>query len=326
MAGVTLNNIQKRYGDTVVLDGVNLTLNDGEYLVLVGPSGCGKSTLLRAIAGLVDVSEGTIRIGDTDVTQMTPRDRNVAMVFQSYALYPHMTVRENIAFPLRIAKVDKATQVAQVNDVAAQLDLTELLDRTPGELSGGQRQRVAMGRAIVRRPSVFLFDEPLSNLDAGLRTRMRVELKRLHQKLKTTVIHVTHDQVEALTLADRIMVLNGGIVQQIGSPRDLFETPSNQFVATFIGSPSMNIFPDSKDDSQNIGARPTDITVGEGTLTGRVELVESMGATALLHLDWDGVRIIASVDEPHGHQIDDDVRFRWDVTHHFDATTGARRS
>jgi ABC-type sugar transport system ATPase subunit len=326
MAGLTLSAVQKRYGETVVLDGVDLQLIDGEYLVLVGPSGCGKSTLLRAIAGLVEVSGGTIKIGDRDVTDVSPRDRDVAMVFQSYALYPHMTVRQNIAFPLRIAGISAAEQDRQVGEVAEQLDLVELLDRLPSELSGGQRQRVAMGRAIVRRPSVFLFDEPLSNLDAGLRTRMRVELKRLHQRLKTTVVHVTHDQVEALTLADRIMVLNGGVVQQIGTPRALFETPTNLFVATFIGSPSMNTFQDPKDVNRTLGVRPTDITVGVGDVQATVEVIESMGATALIHCKWLDDSIAVSVEEPHEIAIGDTISLRFDVTHCFNTATGARQS
>lgn len=326
MAGLTLNAVRKQYGDTVVLDGVDLALNDGEYLVLVGPSGCGKSTLLRAIAGLVEVSDGTIVIGDRDVTDVSPRDRDVAMVFQSYALYPHMTVRQNIAFPLRIAGVAATEQEKQVDEVAAQLDLVDLLARLPGELSGGQRQRVAMGRAIVRRPAVFLFDEPLSNLDAGLRTRMRVELKRLHQRLKTTVVHVTHDQVEALTLADRIMVLNSGVVQQIGTPRALFETPANLFVARFIGSPAMNTFQDSKDGNRIIGVRPTDITVGAGEVQAKVEVIESMGATALIHCRWAEESIAVSVEEPHSIAIGDTISLKFEVTHCFDTVTGLRQS
>ncbi|MBW2254738.1 MAG: ATP-binding cassette domain-containing protein, partial [Deltaproteobacteria bacterium] len=243
MATVTLRGIHKSYGNTRVLEGVDIEIADGEYLVLVGPSGCGKSTLLRCIAGLEEITGGDLLIEGRRVNDLRPRDRNVAMVFQSYALYPHMTVRDNMGFALRVAKEPREVIDRTVGEAAAMLGLQDLLDRYPAQLSGGQRQRVAMGRAIVRRPQAFLFDEPLSNLDAALRSQMRLELKRLHRRLQATVIHVTHDQVEALTLADRILVLHRGVVQQVGTPRELFNTPANTFVATFIGSPSMNLFP-----------------------------------------------------------------------------------
>jgi ABC-type sugar transport system ATPase subunit len=241
MATVELKGVRKRYGEVQVVRGIDLTIADGEFLVLVGPSGCGKSTVLRMIAGLEEVSEGELRIADKDVRGIAPRDRDIAMVFQSYALYPHMTVRENLAFGLRVRKFPKADITARVEEVARILELGTLLDRLPKELSGGQRQRVAMGRAMVRRPKVFLFDEPLSNLDAALRAQMRVEIKRLHRELGATMVYVTHDQVEAMTLADRIALLHQGTLQQIGRPDELYDRPANTFVAGFIGSPAMNM-------------------------------------------------------------------------------------
>ena len=242
MASVSFEKVVKRYSeDAVILKGIDLEVRDGEFLVLVGPSGCGKSTLLRTLAGLETVTEGNVKIGEKVVNTVAPKDRDIAMVFQSYALYPHMTVRENMSFALKVRKTDKAEIDKKVNAAAQLLDITHLLDRLPKQMSGGQRQRVAMGRAIVRDPKVFLFDEPLSNLDASLRTQMRVELKKLHERLETTIIYVTHDQVEAMTLADRIVVLNKGVIQQVGTPQELFDTPSNIFVAGFIGSPSMNL-------------------------------------------------------------------------------------
>ena len=335
--------MEKRYGDTQVLKGIDLDVEDGEYIVLVGPSGCGKSTMLRCIAGLETISDGELRIGDRRVNDVHPKDRDVAMVFQSYALYPHMTVRQNIAFPLKIRGESAEAQAAAVDEAARMLSLEPLLDRLPGQLSGGQRQRVAMGRAIVRRPSVFLFDEPLSNLDAALRTQMRVELKRLHRKLETTVVHVTHDQVEALTLADRLCVLNLGVVQQFGSPRELFERPANTFVATFIGSPSMNLLEVKAADGGavldgvevplsipvpqdcTLGIRPTDLRLGgdEGPMA-TVDLVESLGAEAILHLDLGPHRLLAQVAEPSGLSAGDRVRVGAEVVHCFDSGTGVR--
>lgn len=255
MAGLTLKKIVKRYGNAEpTLKGIDLEIKDGEFLVLVGPSGCGKSTLLRTIAGLESVTEGELYIGDRLVNDVHPKDRDIAMVFQSYALYPHMTIRRNMAFGLEVRKMPKSEIDKLVSEASEMLGLNDFLDSLPKQLSGGQRQRVAMGRAIVRRPKVFLFDEPLSNLDAALRTQMRVEIRRLHKKLKTTIIYVTHDQVEAMTLADRIVVLSGrdkdgtknaGYLQQVGSPLELFQTPVNKFVAGFIGSPSMNFIDDA---------------------------------------------------------------------------------
>ena len=241
MAKVTLEKVSKFYGDVEAVKKIDLEISDNEFLVLVGPSGCGKSSTLRMIAGLEEIDEGKIIIGDKIVNELEPRERNVSMVFQNYALYPHMTVEENLGFSLKIAGMKKKDIDTRVAEAAGILDIKEFLQRKPAQLSGGQRQRVAMGRAIVRRPDVFLFDEPLSNLDAKLRNQMRTEIKRLHQKVETTIVYVTHDQVEAMTLADRIVIMKDGIIEQIGTPLDLFETPATKFVATFIGSPSMNI-------------------------------------------------------------------------------------
>ena len=240
MTGVTLTDVKKNYGDVAVIHGVNLNIGDGEFAVFVGPSGCGKSTLLRMVAGLEDISEGTIQIGNRDVTNVEPAERGVAMVFQSYALYPHMSVEQNMSFGLRMAKTPAEEIQKRVDEAAKILRLGEYLNRQPKQLSGGQRQRVAIGRAIVRNPEVFLFDEPLSNLDAELRVQMRIEIARLHQEIGATMIYVTHDQVEAMTLADKIVVLQSGIVEQFGAPLDLYDDPDNQFVAGFIGSPKMN--------------------------------------------------------------------------------------
>jgi multiple sugar transport system ATP-binding protein len=252
MASVELRGIRKAYGMLEVIHGVSLTIEDGEFIALVGPSGCGKSTLLRMIAGLEEISDGEVLIGDSVVNALTPRERNIAMVFQSYALYPHMTVAQNMGFNLKLSGVSKPDIDKKVNEAARMLALGELLDRKPSQLSGGQRQRVAMGRAIVRDPAVFLFDEPLSNLDAKLRVQMRTEIKTLHQKVGTTSVYVTHDQIEAMTLADRIVVLNGGHIEQVGTPLELYRTPANLFVAGFIGSPAMN-FLDAVVDAQDGG-------------------------------------------------------------------------
>ncbi|BBX86639.1 ABC transporter ATP-binding protein [Mycolicibacterium aubagnense] len=249
MAEIVLDHVTKSYtgGATAVQD-LSLTIADGEFLILVGPSGCGKSTTLNMIAGLEDISSGELRIGGERVNEKEPRDRDIAMVFQSYALYPHMTVRQNIAFPLTLAKMPKAEIAAKVEETAKILDLTPLLDRKPAQLSGGQRQRVAMGRAIVRSPKAFLMDEPLSNLDAKLRVQMRTEIARLQARLGTTTVYVTHDQTEAMTLGDRVVVMSGGVAQQVGTPDELYNQPANLFVAGFIGSPSMNFFSASRTD------------------------------------------------------------------------------
>jgi multiple sugar transport system ATP-binding protein len=249
VADIVLDHITKRYPDgTVAADDINIEIADGEFIILVGPSGCGKSTALNMIAGLEDISEGELRIGGERMNEKAPKDRDIAMVFQSYALYPHMTVRENMGFPLKIAKVDKAEINRKVEEAATILDLTQHLDRKPANMSGGQRQRVAMGRAIVRSPKAFLMDEPLSNLDAKLRVQMRTMVSKLQQRLETTTVYVTHDQTEAMTLGDRIVVMRGGIVQQVGSPQTLYDTPANLFVAGFIGSPAMNFLPAKLED------------------------------------------------------------------------------
>lgn len=301
MASVSFSNIKKSYGDVDIIRGVSFTVESGEFLVMVGPSGCGKSTLLRIVAGLEDITDGTLKIGDRVVNDVPPRERGVAMVFQSYALYPHMTVRQNLEFGLKIRKEEPSLIRTRVDAVAAMLDITDYLERLPKQLSGGQRQRVAIGRAIVRQPDVMLFDEPLSNLDAALRSQMRVELKKLHHELGATMIYVTHDQVEAMTLADRIVVLNQGVVQQIGSPAELFDSPANRFVAAFIGSPSMNFLKGAVEGSAfvseglrvpvdgqpfEIGIRPQHLQVtdaDDADLTMRVEVVEPMGWEAHVH-------------------------------------------
>lgn len=321
MANVSLSALEKSYGDTQVLTGIDLEIVDGEYLVLVGPSGCGKSTLLRCIAGLETITGGVLEIGGQRMNDVAPQDRNIAMVFQSYALYPHMSVRRNLGFPLEIRKQSPEEIDEAVAKVATLLELDELLDRFPGQLSGGQRQRVAMGRAMVRDPAVFLFDEPLSNLDAALRGHMRAELKRLHRRLGSTFIHVTHDQVEALTLADRIMVLNEGIVQQVGTPRDLFDRPANTFVAGFIGSPAMNLL---EQEEHTLGVRPTDIQLGEGERKAKVDLVESLGAEALVHLDLDGTALLAQVPEPVTLEVGTEIALGFGTTHRFDKVSGQR--
>ena len=249
MAEVSLNNIIKRYGEVIAVRGINLNVADKEFVVLVGPSGCGKTTTLRMIAGLEEISEGEISIGGEVVNDVPPKDRDIAMVFQNYALYPHMTVAENMSFGLRLKHYPKAEIKSRVTEAARMLDIMELVDRKPKQLSGGQRQRVAMGRAIVRNPKVFLFDEPLSNLDAKLRVQMRIEIKKVHQKVRTTTVYVTHDQVEAMTLADRVVVMNHGRIEQIGTPNELYHKPATRFVAGFIGSPAMNFVPCRLEDA-----------------------------------------------------------------------------
>lgn len=240
MASLTINNVEKSYGETHILKGINMDIKNGEFIILVGPSGCGKSTLMNCIAGLEEVTNGQISIADQDITGVLPKDRDIAMVFQSYALYPNMNVRKNISFALEIRKLSKEAIDEEVNRVAKLLQIEQLLDRKPGQLSGGQRQRVAMGRALARHPKIYLFDEPLSNLDAKLRVEMRTEIKKLHQRLKTTIVYVTHDQIEAMTLADRIAVMKDGWIQQFGTPQEVYDNPANRFVAGFMGSPSMN--------------------------------------------------------------------------------------
>ncbi|MDO0945252.1 ABC transporter ATP-binding protein [Chromohalobacter israelensis] len=263
MASLTLNKLNKSFGDTHIIKDVDLTIDDGEFVVFVGPSGCGKSTLLRLVAGLESISGGELKIGETLVNDLPPRERGVGMVFQSYALYPHMTVFENMAFGLKLAKTTKQTVRDRVHETARILQLEELLDRKPKALSGGQRQRVAMGRAMAREPRILLFDEPLSNLDASLRVQMRNEIARLHHRLGSTVIYVTHDQVEAMTLADQIVVLNGGRIEQVGSPQELYQRPATRFVAGFIGSPTMNFLPAALRESHAKGCRVSVSGIGE---------------------------------------------------------------
>ena len=270
MGSITLKKVTKSFDEVNVIKPLDLEIKDGEFIVFVGPSGCGKSTLLRMIAGLEDTTSGTIEIDGQDATQTPPAKRGLAMVFQSYALYPHMSVRNNIAFPLKRAKVSPAEIESKIANAAKILNLTDYLDRKPGQLSGGQRQRVAIGRAIVRQPSAFLFDEPLSNLDASLRVNMRLEISELHKSLATTMIYVTHDQVEAMTMADRIAVFNGGIIEQVGTPLELYQHPVNKFVAGFIGSPKMNFIEvdnDSHAQTHSLGVRPEhfEISTESGT-------------------------------------------------------------
>ena len=312
MGKITLKHVNKSFGDVAVIPDINLTIENGEFVVFVGHSGCGKSTLLRLIAGLEDVSAGRIEIDGTDATHLPPAKRGLAMVFQSYALYPHMSVRKNIAFPLKMAGMSEAEQEKKVQNAARILNLTNYLDRRPGQLSGGQRQRVAIGRAIVREPAAFLFDEPLSNLDAALRVSMRQEITELHQSLKTTMIYVTHDQVEAMTMADKIVVLNAGNIEQVGSPLELYHHPANVFVAGFIGSPKMNLIGGAeaaKHNAATIGVRPEHIDIGEGgPWTGTVGLSEHLGSDTFLKVEVDNigtlnVRASGEVTLRHGDRI-----------------------
>ncbi|WP_442579888.1 ABC transporter ATP-binding protein [Mesorhizobium sp. ASY16-5R] len=294
MGKIALRDVNKSFGATVIIPKINLDIEDGEFVVFVGPSGCGKSTLLRLIAGLEDTTSGTINIDGRDVTGEAPAKRKLAMVFQSYALYPHMTVAKNIGFPLKMAGETPEVINRKVADAARVLNLTNYLERRPGQLSGGQRQRVAIGRAIVRQPSAFLFDEPLSNLDAALRGTMRLEISELHNQLKTTMIYVTHDQVEAMTMADKIVVLNAGNVEQVGSPMELYNKPKNLFVAGFIGSPKMNLIegaPAAKYGARTIGIRPEHLNVSKtsGEWKATVSVAEHLGSDTFLHVNADTV-------------------------------------
>ncbi|NVO23162.1 ABC transporter ATP-binding protein [Donghicola mangrovi] len=328
MGRITLDKVTKSFGDTNVIPPLDLTINDGEFVVFVGPSGCGKSTLLRLIAGLEDVSSGQIRIDGEDATNLAPAKRKLAMVFQSYALYPHMSVRKNIAFPMKMAGVDEAEQKKRIEAAAKALNLTDYLDRRPGQLSGGQRQRVAIGRAIVREPSAFLFDEPLSNLDAALRVNMRLEISELHNQLKTTMIYVTHDQVEAMTMADKIVVLRAGHIEQVGSPLELYREPRNKFVAGFIGSPKMNFIEGSvaaQHGAHTIGIRPEHITASEtaGLWQGVVGVAEHLGSDTFLHVHNTGLTdtITVRVNGEFGLRHGDTVYLNpeMDKLHKFDA-------
>ena len=341
MAGLTLRDVRKSYEAAEVIHGIDLDIKDGEFVVFVGPSGCGKSTLLRMIAGLEEISGGSICIGDDEVNEVAASKRGVAMVFQTYALYPHMTVYKNMAFGLKQAKTPTAEIDKRVRAAADILQITDYLDRSPRHLSGGQRQRVAIGRAIVRDPKVFLFDEPLSNLDAALRVQTRLEIARLHERLKTTMIYVTHDQVEAMTLADKIVVLRDGVIEQVGSPIDLYEKPANAFVAQFIGSPKMNFF--DKDDlaksaekllgrqidaATQLGIRPEHFvvsTAAKAVVSGKFDLVENLGEVALVHLTTDnGTSFIAKTEKPPKVKKGELMHFTVDksLAHYFEKETG----
>jgi len=354
LAAVSIRSVQKRFGSTPVIRGVDVEIADGEFCVLVGPSGCGKSTLLRMLAGLEEITGGEIWIGSRVVNKVAPKERDVAMVFQNYALYPHMTVRDNMSFALMLAKQSKTEIEARVAKAAGILGLAQLLDRYPRQLSGGQRQRVAMGRAIVRDPQVFLFDEPLSNLDAKLRVQMRTEIKELHQRLKTTSIYVTHDQIEAMTMADKIVVMRDGIVEQTGTPLDLYDTPVNIFVAGFIGSPAMNLVPGvaringaapvvefdggvrlplptsaRASDGQPVlyGMRPEHCVLSPGGgLPAEVVVVEPTGADTQLFCRFNGQELTSLVRDRVTCRAGDHVALAPDVdrAHLFDAKSGVR--
>ena len=333
MASLSLRNIVKRYGvgpkANQVIHGVNAEIKDGEFVVIVGPSGCGKSTLLRMVAGLEEISGGELRIGDRVVNDLEPAQRDIAMVFQNYALYPHMTNYENMAYGLKIAKVPKEDIQRRVDKAAKILELSHLLERKPRELSGGQRQRVAMGRAIVRQPQVFLFDEPLSNLDAKLRAQTRLEIQKLHRELGITSLFVTHDQVEAMTLAQRMIVMNAGNMEQFGTPEEVYHTPASTFVASFIGSPPMNLLKNAQGAKPGtiLGIRPEHLDVGSEGWAVTVETVELLGAERLIYGRLNGEQIIVRVEEgTHAPQPDAVIHVlpRPDRLHAFDVTTGTR--
>ena len=331
MAALSFRDVRKTYRDQEVIHGVTLDVRDGEFVVIVGPSGCGKSTLLRMVAGLEVITAGEIRIGSRVVNHLEPKDRDIAMVFQNYALYPHMTVFENMSYGLRIRGLPAADIQARVERAAQILELGAFLRRKPRELSGGQRQRVAMGRAIVREPAVFLFDEPLSNLDAKLRVQMRAELQALHRRLGTTSLYVTHDQVEAMTLAQRMVVMNAGRVEQIGAPLEVYARPATTFVAGFIGSPPMNLIPRERDGRRLLfGIRPEHLepcAASEAMLALDVDLIEPLGADTLVygHLDGQGTRIAARLPAsvaPQAGRLP--LRYRASDAHYFDAGSGQR--
>jgi multiple sugar transport system ATP-binding protein len=335
MAYLQLDNIKKSFGDTHVIKGVNLEIEKGEFIVFVGPSGCGKSTLLRLIAGLEGITSGRLMLDGKDITETPSGKRDLAMVFQSYALYPHMSVYDNMSFALKLAKVSKEEIKTKVDYAAKTLNLTQYLERTPKELSGGQRQRVAIGRAIVRAPKVFLFDEPLSNLDAALRGNTRVEIHKLHRALGATSIYVTHDQVEAMTLADRVVVLRDGLIEQVGTPMELYDHPANQFVAQFIGMPSMNMVNAQAIPSFSaqtggrlpadgfLGVRPEGLRVHPGVqgigAAAQVELIEALGSDTLIHVNVNGVPLVARQNDRTALQAGDAVNVELDpsVLHFF---------
>ena len=330
MSNVILKNVRKVYDNkNVVIDGVNLEIKDKEFIVLVGASGCGKSTILRMIAGLEEISGGEIFIGDKKVNNIHPKDRDIAFVFQSYALYPHMTVRENIAFGLKMRKVDKAEIEAKVAEAAKILNLTEYLDRKPRQLSGGQRQRVALGRAIVRNPKVFLMDEPLSNLDAKLRVQMRSEIKKLHEKLQTTFIYVTHDQTEALTMGDRIVVLDKGHIQQVDTPEEIYNNPQNTFVAGFVGSPQMNFIDGEiigeKYKGYTVGIRPEKmVTGGDIRITAEVDITEMLGSEKIVYFNLGQTKCSAKLSVENKFDKTVELSVNPDDIYLFDKETGLR--
>jgi len=343
MAGVKIQDIRKSYGALEVIHGLNVDISDGEFVALVGPSGCGKSTLLRMIAGLEPIDGGTIAIGERVVNNLPPSQRDIAMVFQTYALYPHKSVAENMGFALKVSGTPRADIDRRVREAAEILSLTDYLDRKPRHLSGGQRQRVAMGRAIVRDPDVFLFDEPLSNLDAKLRIQMRTEIKELHQRLRTTTVFVTHDQIEAMTLADRIVVMQGGRIEQIGTPLELYDNPINDFVATFIGAPSMNLLMAERKDGTvsvgpqvfpgpggtgkvKLGVRPEHLILADDGIPMQVKVVEPTGAETMVFLRFEGQDVTAVFRERHSFTPGDTIHLKPDPDHiHiFDADTGQR--
>jgi multiple sugar transport system ATP-binding protein len=359
MATVTFDHVTKKYGEVTAVDDLDLEIMDGEFMVLVGPSGCGKTTSLRMIAGLEEITAGALRIGDRVVNDVAPKDRDIAMVFQSYALYPHMSVYDNLAFGLKLRKVPKADIDKRVKEAAETIQLTGLLQRKPKELSGGQRQRVALGRAIVREPAVFLMDEPLSNLDAKLRVQTRAEIARLHQRLKTTIVYVTHDQVEAMTMGSRIAVMSNAKLQQVGAPQELYDHPANQFVAGFIGSPAMNFVETTVAGTGDVatleapaisirlpagfreavgpttgrkivaGFRPEHLDIGQpaegvATMQARADVVEYLGNEELLHIDVGGADLVAVVSAAHKVQSGDQLTLilPFEKLHLFDPETG----
>jgi sn-glycerol 3-phosphate transport system ATP-binding protein len=332
MAQVNFRDVRKTYADLEVIHGVTVDVADGEFVVIVGPSGCGKSTLLRMVAGLEPISSGEIRIGERVVNDLEPKDRDIAMVFQNYALYPHMTVYENMSYGLRLRRLPPAEIAQRVQKAAEILELQKFLERKPRQLSGGQRQRVAMGRAIVRDPAVFLFDEPLSNLDAKLRVQMRAELQALHRRLGTTSLYVTHDQVEAMTLAHRMIVMNAGRAEQVGAPLEVYARPATTFVAGFIGSPAMNLVPQERGGRKVLfGIRPEHLepcAPADAMLVAEVDLVEPLGADTLVygHLEGEGrPRIAARLDSSLVAQAGKlPLRYRPERAHYFDPATGAR--
>lgn len=345
MAKIQIENCTKIFGDLKILKGINLEIASGEFLVLVGPSGCGKSTLLRTLAGLETLDGGDLKVDGKSIAKLEPQDRDMAMVFQNYALYPHMNVAENMGFALKLQKKSKVEIAKSVNEIAELLQISHLLDRKPKELSGGQRQRVALGRALARQTNIVLFDEPLSNLDAHLRSQMRVEIKRLHQRLKPTMIYVTHDQMEATTMGDRIAVLKEGQIEQVGTPAEIYHKPRNLFIASFIGSPEMNFiegelvqrmpWPEAKSGANILGVRPEALKIHQGALepneiemgSYEVELSENLGGQQMLHGSLEGQNVRILVDSTYKFSKDEKLRLKIDLTkaHLFDKSSGLNK-